>query len=188
MSMPHLASHRKDVLEEVSGNILEIGFGTGLNLAHYPSSTRKITTVDVNVGMNALAKKRIEQSSIEVESLTLNGENLPMEDESFDSVVSTWTMCSIKNIDQAMCEIYRVLRPGGRLFFIEHGLSDDPKVQKWQNCINPIQKIWADGCHLNRDIQKIIEKTNLCIEKLDKFYMEKSPRCIGYSYKGSAVK
>ena len=188
MSMPALAKHRKDVLEEVSGNILEIGFGTGLNLAHYPSAIKKITTVDVNAGMNILAQKRINQSSIEVENLTLNGENLPMGDESFDSVVSTWTMCSIKNIDQAMREIHRVLRPGGRFFFIEHGLSDDKKVQKWQNRLNPLQKMWADGCHMNRKINEIIEKSKIRVEKLDRFYMEKSPKCLGYFYKGSAVK
>ncbi|MGV7220826.1 MAG: class I SAM-dependent methyltransferase [Nitrospinales bacterium] len=188
MSMPMLAKHRKDTLEEVSGNILEIGFGTGLNLAHYPTSIQKITTVDVNAGMNALAQKRIDQSSIEVENLTLNGENLPMEDESFDSIVSTWTMCSIKNIDQALCEIYRVLKPGGRLFFIEHGLSCDPNVQKWQNRLNPIQKIWADGCHMNRKINEIIETPKLKIKKLEEFYMEKTPKCLGYSYKGSAIK
>ena len=186
--MPMLAKHRKDVLDEVSGNILEIGFGTGLNLAHYPAAIKKITTVDVNAGMNALAQKRIDQSSIEVENLTLNGENLTMEDESFDSVVSTWTMCSIQNIDQAMSEIHRVLKPGGRLFFIEHGLSDDKKVQKWQNSLNPLQKIWADGCHMNRKINEIIEKPKIRIEKLDRFYMEKAPKCLGYSYKGSAVK
>ena len=188
MSMPALAPHRKEVLEGVSGNILEIGFGSGLNLAHYPAGIKKITTVDVNAGMNTLAQKRIEQSSIEVESLTLSGENLPMVDESFDSVVSTWTMCSIKNIDQAMSEIYRVLRPGGRLFFIEHGLSDDPKVQKWQNRLNPLQKIWADGCHMNRKINRIIEEPNLRIVKMDQFYMENSPKCLGYTYKGSAIK
>lgn len=188
MSMPHLAQHRKEVLEGVSGNILEIGFGTGLNLAHYPASIKKIITVDVNPGMNALAQKRIDQSSIEVENLNLNGENLPMEDESFDSVVSTWTMCSIKNIDQALCEIYRVLKPGGRLFFIEHGLSDDPNVQKWQNRLNPLQKIFGDGCHINRKINNIIDKPNMIIERLQQFYMAKSPKCLGYTYKGSAIK
>jgi ubiquinone/menaquinone biosynthesis C-methylase UbiE len=188
MSLPALAQHRKEVLEGVSGNILEIGFGTGLNLAHYPAGIHKITTVDVNAGMNTLAQKRIDQSSIEVENLTLSGENLPMEDESFDSVVSTWTMCSITNIDQAMREIYRVLRPGGRLFFIEHGLSDDPRVQKWQNRLNPLQKIWADGCHMNRKINEIIEEPKFRIAKLDQFYMQNSPKCLGYTYKGSAIK
>jgi ubiquinone/menaquinone biosynthesis C-methylase UbiE len=188
MSMSVLAQHRKEVLEGVSGNILEIGFGTGLNLVHYPDSIKKITTVDVNEGMNLLAQKRIDQSSISVDNLTLNGENLPMEDESFDSVVSTWTMCSIKNIDQTLCETYRVLKPGGRLFFIEHGLSDDPKIQKWQNRLNPLQKLIGDGCHINRKINDIIETQNMSIEKLERFYMAKSPKCLGYSYKGSAVK
>ncbi len=188
MSMPMLAKYRKEVLADVAGNVLEIGFGTGLNLAHYPASISEIVTVDVNAGMNAMALKRIEQSPIHVHNLTLNGEKLPMEDESFDSVVSSWTLCSIKNVDQAMREIYRVLKPGGRLFFIEHGLSDEPKIQRWQNRLTPLQKILGDGCHINRDIKAIIEKPNLRIEKLDTFYMENSPKCLGFTYQGSAVK
>ena len=188
MSMPMLAAYRKKVLADVAGKVLEIGFGTGLNLPHYPASIAEITAVDVNPGMNSLAKKRIRQSPITVNNLLLNGEDLPMDEASFDSVVSAWTLCSIKNVDQALREIHRVLNPGGRFFFIEHGLSDDPNVQRWQNRLNPLQKILGDGCHINRDMKAIIIKPDLRIEKLEEFYMDNNPKCLGYTYQGIAVK
>lgn len=136
---------------------LEIGFGTGLNLPYYRKHIQKLTTVDANPGMNALAKKRIQASDIAVEHHVLDGENLPFADQSFDSVVSTWTLCSIANVEQALKGIYRVLKPGGKYFFIEHGLSNDPQVQVWQHRLTPIQKVIADGCHFNRDIKRLIE-------------------------------
>lgn len=188
MSTPILTKYRKEVLAGVTGKVLEIGFGTGLNLAHYPAVIRELAAVDVNPGMNSMARKRIEKSSIAVNSHTLSGENLPMEDELFDSVVSAWTLCSIKNVDQAMREIFRVLKPGGRLFFIEHGLSGDPKVQRWQNRLTPVQKTLADGCHINRDIKAIIERPKMRIEKLNRFYMGNTLKILGYTYQGTAVK
>ena len=187
MSDPLLSEYRQDVLSEVSGEVLEIGFGTGLNLPHYPEQIKKITTVDVNPGMNSLAQKRIETSPIQVENKVLNGESLPMPDCSFDSVVSTWTLCSIANVDQALKEIYRVLKPGGKFFFVEHGISDEPDVQVWQNRLNPLQKIVADGCHLNRNIEKLIDN-RFKILKLEKFYAPKIPKTHGYLYKGVASK
>ena len=187
MSDPTLAHYRDDVLAEVTGNVLEIGFGTGLNLSHYPQHLEKLTTIDANPGMNRIAKKRIQNSSIKVDHRVLNGESLPMADGSFDSVVSTWTLCSIAKVDRAIQEIHRVLKPGGKFYFIEHGLSDEPKVQVWQNRLTPIQKIIADGCHFNRNIQQIVEKqfNNLTIEQ---FYDPKLPKIGGYMYKGVATK
>lgn len=158
LSLPNLAKYRQELLANVTGEVLEIGFRTGLNLAYYPCSIYKITTADVNPGMNALANKRISDSGIIVEQLLLSSENLPMPDNTFDSVVSTWTLCSIANVQQALQEVYRVLKPGGRFFFVEHGLSDKPSVQLWQHRLTPIQKVVADGCHLNRDIQKLVEQ------------------------------
>jgi SAM-dependent methyltransferase len=112
----------------------------------------------------------------------LDGETLPMSDDTFDSVVCTWTLCSIKNADQAMREVYRVLKPGGRFFFIEHGLSDEVDVQCWQNRLNPLQNFFTDGCHLNRDIKKIIEKPNFSNLKIENFYMENSPKTHSYLF------
>lgn len=175
------------MLADVTGEVLEIGFGTGLNLAYYPCSIHKITTIDVNPGMNALANKRISDSDIIVEQLLLSSENLPMPDNTFDSVVSTWTLCSIANVQQALQEVYRVLKPGGRFFFVEHGLSDKPSVQVWQHRLTPIQKVVADGCHLNRDIQKLVEQRFDHVE-LKQFTPENFSDLIAHLYFGCATK
>jgi ubiquinone/menaquinone biosynthesis C-methylase UbiE len=187
MSDPRFSEYRKEVLSQVSGDVLEVGFGTGLNLPHYPDRIDKLTTIDANPGMNSLAQKRIQASSIQVDNKVLNGENLPIADHTFDSVISTWTLCSIANVDQALKEIHRVLKPGGKFFFIEHGLSDDPKVQVWQNRLNPLQKILADGCHLNRNIEQIVKKYFPTVT-LETFYAPEIPKFSGYMYKGVATK
>ncbi|MBW4428668.1 MAG: class I SAM-dependent methyltransferase [Nostoc desertorum CM1-VF14] len=187
LSVPTLAKYRQELLADVTGEVLEIGFGTGLNLAYYPCSIHKITTVDVNPGMNALANKRISNSDIIVEQLLLSSENLPMPDNTFDSVVSTWTLCSIANVQQALQEVYRVLKPGGRFFFVEHGLSDKPTVQVWQHRLTPIQKVVADGCHLNRDIQKLVEQHFDHVE-LKQFTPENFSDLIAHLYLGCAMK
>jgi ubiquinone/menaquinone biosynthesis C-methylase UbiE len=187
MSDATFSDYRQQVLTHVKGETLEIGFGTGLNLPYYPKHIKKLITVDANPGMNALALKRIQASDIVVEHNVLSGENLPFASQSFDSVVTTWTLCSIANVEQALKEIYRVLKPQGKYFFIEHGLSNDAKVQVWQNRLTPIQKIIADGCHLNRDIKHLVENhfSHLTIEQ---FYIENLPKIVGYLYKGVAVK
>lgn len=187
MSSETFTHYRRQVLAKVQGEVLEIGFGTGLNLPYYPAHVEKITTVDVNAGVNALAQKRIRASTIAIDNRVLNGENLPMADNTFDSVVSTWTLCSITNVEQALREIHRVLKPGGRFFFVEHGLSDDPKLQLWQNRLTPLQKVIADGCHLNRNIQQLVQQQFASVS-LEKFYAEKTSRVFGYLYQGIATK
>ncbi|NEQ82095.1 MAG: class I SAM-dependent methyltransferase, partial [Moorea sp. SIO2I5] len=187
MSDPVLSKYRQEVLSQVSGEVFEIGFGTGLNLKYYPNNLQKITTIDVNHGMESLAKKRIHDSEITVDFRVLNGEILPMADHSFDSVVSTWTLCSITKVNQAIEEIYRVLKPGGKFFFIEHGISDESKVQVWQNRLTPVQKIIGDGCHLNRNIKQLVEN-HFQILTLEEFYEPKFPKILGYMYKGVAQK
>lgn len=188
MSSGYMKKARTAVLSEVSGDIFEIGFGTGLNLPHYPQGVKKITTVDVNPGMNKLAQRQIDASDIEVEHTVLNGEKLPMEDASFDSVVCTWTLCSIADVNSAMREVHRVLRPGGKFFFVEHGLSDEAKVRKWQNRLTPPWKIIGDGCHLNRNIKEIILDNKFSFLEFENYYMEKSPKFAGYLYQGVASK
>ena len=187
MSGDNLQKYRRELLANVSGEILEIGFGTGLNLPYYPESVAKITTVEPNPGMQRIARSRIEQSQITVDYKILNGENLPLEDESFDSVVCTWTLCSIKQPERAIAEVYRLLKPEGKFLFIEHGLSRDASVQFWQNTLTPIQKVIADGCHLNRQIDRLVgQKFNSVT--LEEFYDSKLPSAIGYMYRGIAVK
>ena len=183
MVSPTVSKYRKRLLQDVRGDVLEIGFGTGLNLAYYPEEIQSLTTVEVNAGMNEMAKKRIETVPFQVDSRVVNGDSLPFADESFDSVVSTWTLCSIARINQALQEIYRVLKPTGKFFFIEHGLSDNPKVQVWQNRLTPLQKIVGDGCHLNRNMEGLISQYFPSVE-LEKFKMETEPEIIGYLYQG----
>ena len=187
MSGSDLAQYRQELLADVSGEILEIGFGTGLNLPHYPQQVNKITTIDPNPGMQKLARSRISQSQITVDCKVLNGESLPMSDESFDSVVCTWTLCSIPLVEQALTEVHRLLKPGGKFYFIEHGLSKDSKIQVWQNRLTPIQKVLADGCHLNRKINHLVQQQfpNVTVEQ---FYAPKLPKVIGYMYRGIAIK
>lgn len=187
MSDQSLTAYCQDVLANVQGEVLEIGFGTGLNLSYYPEDIHKIIAIDANPGVNALAQKRIQASSITVDNRVLNGENLPMVDNTFDSVVSTWTLCSIANVEQAIKEIYRVLKPGGRFFFVEHGLSNEPKIQVWQNRLTPLQKIIADGCHLNRNIRQLVENQFNTVT-VEEFYADKTPKISGYLYKGVATK
>ena len=187
MSDPVIAQYRQQLLAEVEGEVLEIGFGTGLNLPYYPEKIDKLTTVDPNPGMKKLAEKRIKQSSITVDIRLLNGESLPMEDNRFDCVVSTWTLCSIIQVERAIAEIYRVLKPGGKFLFIEHGLSNEANIQVWQNRLTPIQKIIADGCHLNRNIERLVKQKFRDI-KIDKFYAPNYPKVFGYMYRGIATK
>ena len=187
MSGESLEQYRQKLLEDVSGEVLEIGFGTGLNLPHYPDKIKKITTIDPNPGMQKKARSRIAASKIDVDSRVLNGESLPMADASFDSVVCTWTLCSIPQADRAISEVYRLLKPGGKFFFIEHGLSKDSAIETWQNILTPIQKIIADGCHLNRNIQHLVKQKfpNVTVEQ---FYDPSLPKVIGYMYRGIATK
>ena len=180
--------HRRELLSTVNGQVLEIGFGTGLNLPHYPSAVRQITTIDPNPGMNQLAQRRVSQSAIAVDQRMLGGEALPMAEASFDSVVSTWTLCSIPQVEQALTEIHRVLKPGGRFFFIEHGLAqDNPGLQRWQNRLNPLQNWIGDGCNLNRNMAALI-RAAFPGAPVEQFYMEDVPKIGGYLYRGIATK
>ena len=188
MSGGTFTKQRVQVLADVGGEVLEIGFGTGLNLPHYPAGLERLTTIDPNPGMSALARKRIARSPIQVKFETLDSERLPMADETFDHVVSTWTLCSIPHVERALTEIRRVLKPEGRFHFVEHGLSPDPAVQKWQHRLNPIQKAIGDGCHLDRDFRALIGGQGFRFVDLDTFYMKKAPRFAGYLYRGEAAK
>lgn len=188
MSNEVMRAERTLVLAEARGQTLEIGFGTGLNLPHYPAQLRHLVAVDANPGMSTLARRRLGASGLCVDHRVLNAERLPLEDASFDTVVSTWTLCSIADVDRALGEVRRVLKPGGRFLFVEHGLSDEPAVRRWQDRLTPLQKRLADGCHLNRDIEALIRAQGLEFESLRRFYMDKLPRPGAYTYRGIAVK
>lgn len=188
LDQPHVAKYRRELLAEASGKILELGFGTGLNLPYYPPHVRKITTVDPNLGMYRRAQRRIKHAGVEVDRRVLGGERLPFEDSSFDDVVSTFTLCSIEDVAQAMREVYRVLTPGGKFLFLEHGLSPHLNVQKWQHRLNWLQMRLAGGCHLDRDIRALVTAQPFASVKMEEFYIEKTPKTHGYLYRGVATK
>lgn len=180
---------RKSILSKITEEeILELGFGTGINLKFYPENIKKVIGVDANEGMLKQFKKKSNNGSIEIDLLHQSGESLPFPDNSIDAVVSTYTLCSIKQINSALKEIYRVLKLGGKYYFLEHGLADNPKTQKWQQRLNPIQNIWADGCNLNRDMKSLINNAGFNIIELKNYYMERDPKIVGYMYEGIAVK
>lgn len=180
-------SYRRSLLAGVTGEVLEIGFGTGLNLAHYPSQIQQLATVDPNPGVNRLAQRRIAGSGMEITQYCLSGESLPMADRSFDSVVSTWVLCSIPDVARAIAEVHRILRPGGKFLFIEHGLSDQPGIQPWQRRLTPMQKIIGDGCHLDRDIAALVKAAFGQVDYRT-FYGKNMPKVAGFMYQGVATK
>ena len=188
MSDAEMGKLRSEVLADVEGEILEIGFGTGLNLSHYPTGVGRIKTVDPNPGMTQLARRRIAESGIAVDQRVAGGEILPFESATFDCVVSTWTLCSIPEVGRAIGEVYRVLRPGGRFVFLEHGLGIEPKTQKWQRRLNPLQRVLGDGCRLDLDVPAIVSVQPFAEMQFDRFQMERVPRTHGTMYRGVAVK
>lgn len=187
MSRAPMREQRPIVLAAVEGVALEIGFGTGLNLAHYPPHVERLTVVDPNPGMQHLARQRVGASQIPVDWIGLvNGERLDAPDESFDCVVSTWTLCSVRDAAQVLAEIHRVLKPGGRFMFIEHGLSPDPRVAKWQHRLNGINQLIGVGCNLNRDIVALIRQSPFLLGSCEQFYLERTLRIGGYTSRGIA--
>jgi ubiquinone/menaquinone biosynthesis C-methylase UbiE len=143
---------------------------------------------DPNPRMHRLAQKRIKQTGIELDRRVLGDERLLFEDGTFDCVVSTFTLCSIEEVAQALREVYRVLKPGGKFLFLEHGLSPELKVRKWQHRLNWLQRWLAGGCHLDRDMRALISAQPFASVQLDEFYIEKTPRTHGYLYRGTAMK
>jgi ubiquinone/menaquinone biosynthesis C-methylase UbiE len=178
---------REDLLTSADGDVLEIGLGTGLNLACYPQRVLRLRAVDPTPLLPARVAKRSATVSFPVEITHLSAERLPYEDGSFDCVVSTWTLCTIPDSVQALREVRRVLKPTGRFLFLEHGRSDNAATAAWQDRLNPIQNVLGCGCNLNRRIDQLISKAGLHILQLDRFVMEGVPRIGGELYRGIAT-
>jgi ubiquinone/menaquinone biosynthesis C-methylase UbiE len=186
MSRPEFAEQRRLALADVAGEILEIGFGTGLNLPAYPDHVRKITAVDRSQHMGRLAARQLGSTAIEVELQTSSAEQLPMDAATFDSVVSTFTLCSIADLDAAFREIRRVLKSSGRFFFLEHGLSPQPRIARWQHRLSPISRWLGEGCNMDRPIRRLVENGGFRIELCEEFYVPRAPKLGGYLYRGVA--
>jgi ubiquinone/menaquinone biosynthesis C-methylase UbiE len=179
---------RRRLCADLSGEVLEIGFGTGHNLPYLPPAVSRLHAVEPSgVGVR-LANDRIAATTVPVEVVGLDGQRLPLPDESVDAALSTWTLCTIPDAVAAVREVRRVLRPGGRLHFVEHGAAPDARVRRRQDRFNGVQNKIAGGCNLNRDIRAIVEAGGLRVEKLDKYYGQGQPKMFGWLSEGSAVK
>lgn len=178
---------RARITSGLSGQVLEIGFGSGRNLPHLPDAVSTLRIVEPAAGGRSLAQPRIAARHIPVEDVGMTGEHLPLADDSVDHVLSTWTLCTIPDVAAALAEAARVLRPGGALHFLEHGRAPDAGVASWQDRLTPIQRRLFGGCHLNRPIAALIESSGLDLTELETYYMQ-GPRVLGYMYEGRAVK
>ena|ERR1700694_572674 len=179
---------RARVCAELQGDVVEVGFGTGLNIPYYPPGVTKILAIEPSEVCMRLAQPRIAQSPVQVEMAGLNGERLDLESEEFDAVLSTWTLCTIPNLAEALSEIRRVLKPGGALHFVEHGQTPDPKIERWQRRLEPLNQRLAGGCHLTRPIPAKIEEAGFVVEQLDTYYLKGEPKPFGYTFESRAVK
>lgn len=178
---------RERVCSGLRGRVVEIGFGSGLNVPFYPGTVDAVSAVEpADLGWK-LASERVAASKVPIERAGLDGQSLPFADNTFDSAVSTWTLCTIPNVAAALAELRRVLDPGGTLHFVEHGLAPDHKVQVWQNRLNPLQKTFAGGCNLNRDIRGLLTTAGFEIQDIDIFYGEDAPRFLAAQSLGTAV-
>jgi SAM-dependent methyltransferase len=187
MRRRELTPIRARVAASLEGDVLEVGFGSGLNVPHYPPAVTHVQAVDPATIGRKLAAKRVASSSVPVEYVDLDGQDLSLTSASIDHVLTTWTLCSIPDVDRALSEIRRVLRPGGTFHFVEHGRSPDRKVAGWQDRLTPIQRRVAGGCHLNRPIDQLVLNSGLELTRLENYYAN-GPRPFGYMFEGVATK
>jgi ubiquinone/menaquinone biosynthesis C-methylase UbiE len=182
----YIAVDRKRCLADVKGAVLEVGFGTGHNLPHYPRGVEKVVGVDPSGESAKLAKKRIAEAPFPVELVQLQGEQIAAPEATFDSVVSTYSLCTIGDPSAALLQMRRVLKPGGRFFFLEHGRADEPKIRRWQDRLNGVQNWMFGGCNVNREIDQLISNAGFAFESLEKYYAVKGPKALSYLYLGVA--
>ncbi|WP_330181961.1 class I SAM-dependent methyltransferase [Nocardia sp. NBC_01503] len=178
---------REQTCEGLHGRVVEIGFGSGRNVPFYPGAVDSVTAVEpVDLGWR-MAGKRLAAATVPVERSGLDGQSLPFADNSFDSALSTWTLCTIPDAAAALAELRRVLVPGGTFHFVEHGLAPHAEVQKWQHRLNPVQQRLFGGCNLNREIRVMIENSGFEIREVDHFYEGMAPKFMGALARGVAI-
>ncbi len=177
---------RERVCQGLGGDLLEIGFGAGLNVPFYPPSVSNVWAVDPSAVSRKLASKRIEQSSIPISYSALDAQVLAVEDDRFDTVLSTYTLCTIPDAAAALRELRRVLKPDGRFRFVEHGRAPDAKVARHQDRMDSVQGRLFGGCHVTRDIPALITEAGFDVEDLDAYYVPGAPKYLGHMFEGWA--
>ncbi len=178
---------RQKIVPSASGVILEIGVGSGVNIPYYSdSNVKKLIGLDLQQDNWDRTYKVAKKSNISIDLLQGDGEELPIPNNSIDTVLITYTMCTIPNVQRTLAEIRRVLNREGKLLFCEHGLAPDKNVQKWQNKLNPIWKKCLGGCNLNRNIPELVLKSGFSFESINEMYIPSTPKFIGYNYWGTA--
>lgn len=178
---------REQATAGLFGTVVEIGFGSGLNIPAYPAEVTLVYAVEPAATARRLAHQRISDSEIRVEHIGLRGESIPLDDASCDGALSTFTLCTIPDVEQALAEVWRVLRPGGRFRFLEHGMSPDTNVARWQRRIEPFQKRLADGCHLTRQPADLVRDAGFTIERVESRYAS-GPKPWTWLTEGAALK
>src|SRR3954454_6442695 len=178
---------RRRVCAGLEGEVLEVGFGSGLNVPFYPGAVTRVAAVEpADVGWK-LAQPRLRETRVPVERAGLDGQSLPFGDDSFDTALSTWTLCTIPDVAAALSEVRRVLKPGGTLRFVEHGLAPDEGGRRWQPRLEPLQKRLFGGCHLTRPVVDLLTGAGFTIAELDVFYEDSAPKPMGADSLGVAV-
>lgn len=186
MARPEFEPVRARVAAGLAGEVVEVGFGSGLNVPHYPPSVERVRAVDPALLGRRLAARRLAGSPVRVEFIGLDGQSLPLESGSVDHVLATWTLCTVPAPERALAEIRRVLRSGGTFRFAEHGRHPDPRVSRWQDRLTPLQRAVAGGCHLNRPIGELIAASGLTVTGLRNYQLP-GPAALGYMYEGTAT-
>lgn len=178
---------RQRVCDGLHGRVVEIGFGSGHNIPHYPATVTGVAAVEpADVGWK-LAGTRLAAASVRVERTGLDGQALPLPDHSCDTALSTWTLCTIPDVATALGEVQRVLKPGGTLHFVEHGLAPDENVQRWQHRLEPMQKRLFGGCHLSRPIADLLTDAGFTLSEVEIFYEDGAPKFLAADTLGVAV-
>lgn len=185
MQQEVLTAYRRRLIPSAEGRVLEVGVGSGLNLPLYSSRTRVVIGLDPSPRLLRIAFEPRRRAAVPSGLMQASAERIPLEDASIDTVVSTWTLCSIPDVGCALGELRRVLKPSGRLLFVEHGRSPDASVSRWQDRLTPLWRRVAGGCHLNRAIARIVEGAGFRVERLETGYM-RGPRPMTFMYEGSA--
>ena len=178
---------RKKVVPLAKGVVLEVGIGSGLNIPFYnKNNIEKIIGLDPSEELNVLAKRVADDNGIQIDFLINGAEDIDLPDSSVDTILITYTLCTIPNLKKSMSEMKRVLKPGGKFIFCEHGIAPDVNIIKWQRRINPIWGIFFGGCNINRNIPKIISESGFNISNLNQMYLPSTPKIVGYNYWGEA--